>query len=327
LDPAQAYEVLNSLRKFYLAKHPTDSTSDSFPVAPREVSGYKAALDDAEAGLSQFRQTEGLSDPNVGSTVRLTAAASQSRAIQQAISTDERRIQSEQEKIKALEQESGPGRFVGDDHLLQDLGNRLQAAETKRSQFLLKYAQNYPLVRDADHAVAEARAAIAAAHKGLDQTTDGDRRLELLREKLTHDRADLAREQASGIAIGRGAAKIKAQRLKPSSGGFDEADVEREAKTGERNYLLYLSKREQERTSGALRPQTVNVTIAAPPTPPASPAHRRGVIVLIALAFATFVSVPVAVIVDCRDRGFHSPDEVVDSLGITVVLGVPRRTA
>jgi uncharacterized protein involved in exopolysaccharide biosynthesis len=331
LDPGLTYGVLNSLRNFYLEKHATDSTSDSYPVAPREVLGYKAALDDAEAGLSQFRQTQALSDANTGSAMQLTAAASQSRAIEQAIAADERRIQSDQEKIKVTQQKSVPRTNTeADDPLLRNLGNRLQAAETKRAQFLLKYAQNYPLVRDADQEVAEAKAAIAAAQQGLNssQATDRDRGLALLREKLAHDQADVANHRTSLAAIERGGGNTEAQIVKPSGRVFDEADVEREAKAGEQNYLSYLSKRERERTGSAPgRERTVTVAIVAPPTLPASPAHRRGVIVLVALALATFVSLPAAIVVDCLDSGFHSADEVVESLGITVVLAVPGRTS
>ena len=148
-----------------------------------------------------------------------------------------------------------------------------------------------------------------------------------MREKLAHDQADVAGHRASLAAIGRGGGNTEAQIVKPSGRVFDEADVEREAKADEQNYLSYLSKRERERTAGApVRQRTVTVTSVAPPTLPASPAHRRGVIVLIALALATFVSFSVAIMVDCLDRGFHSADEVVESLGITVVLAVPRRT-
>jgi uncharacterized protein involved in exopolysaccharide biosynthesis len=263
--------------------------------------------------------------------MRLTAAARQSRAIEQAIAADEQRIQSDQKKIKVTQQESEPRTNTeADDPLLQNLGSRLQAAETKRAQFLLKYAPNYPLVRDADHEVAEAKAAIAAAQQGLNssQPTDRDRRLALLREKLAHDQADVASHRARLAAIERGGGNTEAQKVKPSGRVFDEADVEREAKADEQNYLSYLSKRERERNAGAPgRQQIVTVTIVAPPTLPASPAHRRGVIVLIALALATFVSISAAIMVDCLDRGFHSADEVVESLGITVVLAVPRRTA
>ncbi|HET6215965.1 MAG TPA: hypothetical protein VFE27_03035 [Acidobacteriaceae bacterium] len=331
LDPGLAYGVLNSLRNFYLEKHPTNSTSDSYPDPPQKVWGYKAALDDAEAGLSQFRQAQGLSDANTGSATQLTAAASQSRAIEQVIAADERRIQRDQEEIKVTQEKSGSRTNTEtDDPLLQNLGNRLRTAETKRAHFLLKYAPNYPLVRDADHEVAEAKAAIAAAEKGLNssQATDRDRGLASLREKLTHDQADVANHRASLAAIERGGRNAEAQIIKPSGRVFDEADVESEAKADEQSYLLYLSTRERKRTASAFdRRRPVTVTIAAPPTLPSSPAHRRGMIVLIAMALATFVSLPAAIIVDCLDRGFHSADELIESLGITVVLAVPRRTA
>ena len=53
-----------------------------------------------------------------------------------------------------------------------------------------------------------------------------------------------------------------------------EADAIRESKVNEANYLLYVSKREQERTSDALDPRSIaNVAIAVPPVVPVLPAH------------------------------------------------------
>jgi uncharacterized protein involved in exopolysaccharide biosynthesis len=195
--------------------------------------------------------------------------------------------------------------------LLQNLGTRLQAAETKRAQFLLKYAPNYALVRDADKEVAEAKAAIAAAQKSPAARQTNDRRpsLELLRARLAQDQADMASERAHLTAIRSAVENMKAQMIKLGADSVEEADLEREAKADEQNYLRYLSRREQERAAGALdRRRTVSAVLATPPTTPVLPAHGRGVVLLIALGLAALVSFPTALILDCFDSCFRSPN-------------------
>lgn len=308
-----------------------ERTPGSYRDLHQEAQAYQASLQDVEAGLRQFRQTQGIFDTSTGFARQLTAAVGQSRTMERAIAADERRIQSDKEQMGATPQRSAPGQDTpAANLLLQNLGTRLRAAETKRAEFLLKYAPNYPLVRDADQEVAEAKAAIAAAQKSpkVSQTTDREPGLEVLRERLAQDQADVASQRASLAAIRRGIENMKAQMVKPGSQSLDEAELEREAKADEQNYLLYLSKREQERTAGAFdRTRTVNVAIATPPKMPVPPAHGRGVILLIALAVAALVSLPTAFILDCFDPCFHTPAQVIEILGIAVVLAVPKRTA
>jgi uncharacterized protein involved in exopolysaccharide biosynthesis len=214
--------------------------------------------------------------------------------------------------------------------LLQNLGARLQAAEAKRAQFLQKYAPTYALVQDADKEVSEAKAAIAAAQKGSQgkQTPARLPDLAFLRERLAQDQGDLAKQRASLNAIHHVLEEMKAQMLKSGGNSLDDADLEREAKTDEQSYLRYLSRREQERTEGVLdRPRVLSAALATPPTVPTSPVHGRGVIFFVALGLAAAVSFPAALILDCLDPCFHTPTQVIETLGIAVVLAVPKMTA
>ncbi len=133
--------------------------------------------------------------------------------------------------------------------LLQNLGARLQAAETKRAQFLQKYASNYALVQDADKEVSEVKAAIVAAQKSPDgkQTPARLPALAFMRERLAQDQADLATQRASLNAVRHVLEDMKAQMIKPGGNSLDDADLEREVKADEQSYLRYLSRREQER--------------------------------------------------------------------------------
>ena len=218
--------------------------------------------------------------------------------------------------------------------LLENLGARLQAAETKRAQFLQKYAPNYPLVQDADKEVSEAKAAIAAAQSSSQgkQTPVRLPDLAFLRERLARDQEDLAAQRASLGAIRHVLTEMKAQMLKSGSNTLEDADLEREVKADEQSYLQYLARREQERTDGVLDgPPSVSAEAVSRPTVPASPVGGQGVIFLVSLGLAAAVSFPAALIVDYFDDRFdpcfHTPTQVIETLGIAVVLAVPKLTA
>jgi uncharacterized protein involved in exopolysaccharide biosynthesis len=330
-DPAQAYAALNSLGNLYLAQHAIGPGPVSSSTSEPQSQGYDAAMEDAESGLREFQRTQDRSETGRNLARQLTAAAAQSRTVEHAIAADEQKILTDQEQMKANPVQSAPQHnHESTNPLLQNLGARLQAAETKRAQFLQKYAPNYALVQDADKEVAEAKAAIAAIHSSSDGKQMPARLPDLayVREKLAHDQADLAAQHASLSGIRHVLEEIRAQMLKSGSNSFEDADLEREVKADEQSYLRYVARREQERTAGELdQPQTVSAVSATPPTAPASQPRSRGVVFLVALGLAAAVSVPAALILDSFDPSFHTTTEVIEALGIAVVLAVPKMTA
>jgi hypothetical protein len=230
-DPARAYGVLNSLGDLYLAQHAVRAApvSDSTPTPQSQ--DYKAAIEDAESGLREFQRTQVRSDPGRGFARQLIAAVGRSRTIEHAIASGEQKIRTDQEQIKIYSPQPAPQQNTEATNLLiQNLGTRLQTAETKRAQFLQKYPSSYALVRDADKEVSEAKAAIDAAQKGLDGKQIPTRlpTLPALRERLAQDQADLATQRASLGAVRHVIDDMKAQMIMPGGNSFDGADLERE---------------------------------------------------------------------------------------------------
>ena len=334
-DPGLAYGVLKSLSDLYLEKHATvHRPAGSYQFFAEQAQNYKAALQGAEASLRAFGQKQGVSDPNEQRTdlaLQLSAAVGQTHTIERAIAADEEQIKSIQQQMEATPSRSATRQDTeAASLLLQNLGTSLLAAETKRTQLLLKYEPTYPLVQEADQEVAEAKAAIATAEKApyVNQSTDRDPTFELLRENLAKDQVDLAGQRAGLAANRRGIAAMKAQMVKLGDQSLDEADLEREAKADEQNYLLYLSKREQERTSDALdRTRIENIAIAVPPAIPVLPTHGPVFILVVAFALAVLISIPAAYLIDYFDPSFQTPAQVVDTLGVPFVMSVPKRTA
>jgi uncharacterized protein involved in exopolysaccharide biosynthesis len=102
----------------------------------------------------------------------------------------------------------------------------------------------------------------------------------------------------------------------------------RDAKANEDNYLLYLSKREQERTADALdKTRIANVAIAVPPAIPVLPVYSFPLVVLAALCLSFILSVGTAYAVDYCDTTLHTPAQVIDTLGIPVVVAMSKKTA
>jgi uncharacterized protein involved in exopolysaccharide biosynthesis len=334
-DPKLSYGVLKSLGEYYVEKHiEVHQRPGSYEFFDRETQRYEQALKDSETRLAALGKTEGIADPNDVQTnmaIQVAAAVGQSTAIGQAIAADEHRIQSDREQMKVTPQRAETRQDTNVPNLLlQNLGSSLLAAETKRTQLLLKYDPSYPLVQEADQEVAEAKAAIAEAKRApyVNQSTDRDPTFELLREDLAKNLADLAGQQASLEANRRGISSMQSRMVTLASQSLEQADLQREARANEQNYLLYLSKREQERTSTALdQTRIANVEVAVPPAIPVLPEYEFLVVIEVALGLAIVLAITMAYIVEYFDSSFHTPAQVVDLLGIPVVVAMAKRTA
>lgn len=335
VDPQLSYGVLNSLAGFYLEKHAAvHRPQGSYEFFAAETDRYKKALDDSEARLRSFAQTSGGAAPDIERTdldQQLASSIGQLHVTQQAIAADQMRIGSDQEQMKATPPRSTTQlASTPPDLLLQQLGAAVLAAQTKRTQLVLKYDPNYPLVKEADQELAEANAAYekAANTKYVTENTNVDATYELLREDLAKTQADLAAQRASLKANQASVANLQSEMAQLAEKGLDQSDLAREQKANEDNYLLYLAKREQARTSDALdKTKIENVDIAIPPSVPVLPVMTPVMVIVLAFVLAAFIATMTVYGLDHFDSSFHTPAEVVDILGIPVVVTMSKKSA
>jgi uncharacterized protein involved in exopolysaccharide biosynthesis len=334
-NPQTAYGVLDTLSTAYLEKHVTvHRPVGAYDFFAKETDRYQKALQDSEARLANFGHDEGIAAPDVVRTdlaqqVSLSIAAlDQAR---QAISADEQRIHDEEAQLKVTPARSTTSQVSNSaEVLLQTLQANLLAAQLKRTQLAMKYDPSYPLVQEADQEVAQTQAAIADAQKAqyMNQTTDRDPTYEFLREDVAKTKADLASQHATAAAVGRSIDSMKTELVDLDRKTVKQSDLLRDTKANEANYLLYLSKREQEKTSDALDLKRIaNVAIAAPPSVPILPAYSALLVLLIGLLVAVFVSVGAAFVAEYLDPSFRTPAEVNDILKITVLASMPKKVA
>jgi uncharacterized protein involved in exopolysaccharide biosynthesis len=332
-DPKLSYAVLDSLASLYMEKHAAvHRPPGSYEFFARETERYKKALDESENRLREFLRNPDSQAPDLERTdldLQLANSIGQLHTTEQAIAADQKRMGSDFEQMRVTPQRSTA--LVASsppDLLLQQLGASVLAAQTKRTQLLLKYDPSYPLVQEADQELTEANSAFEKAEKTkyVTENTNADPTYELLREDLAKTQADLAAQQAS---LAANKASIQSMQSKMTALGernIDQADLVRDQKANEENYLLYLSKREQARTSDALDQTKIeNVAIAIPPSIPVLPILSPLAVILLSFAVAGFIAVGTAYTVDYLDSSFHSPAEVIDTLGIPVVVAMPKR--
>jgi uncharacterized protein involved in exopolysaccharide biosynthesis len=214
--------------------------------------------------------------------------------------------------------------------LLQQLKADLLAAEVKKTQLLMKYDASYPLVQESEQEITQTQAAIAEAEKQhyLNDTTDRDPTYELMKEDITRTQADLAFQQAAAKALRTNIQNMRGQMLDLDQKAFQQADLSREVRANEANYLLYLSKQEQERTSDALDEKRIgNVAIAIPPALPIIPWISPILVLLIAGALAMLGGTAGAFVAEHLDPSLRTPSEVFEVLRIPVLASVPKQSA
>jgi uncharacterized protein involved in exopolysaccharide biosynthesis len=334
-EPETPYCVLSNLGKLYMEKHlqlqRPQGTSDFFAS---EADRYRQALDDSERKLADFSRTSNIAAPDLVRTdmaVQLAQSEATLYTAQQAIAADTKRMEDVTEQLKKTpERSSTTESSVAANLLLENLNATLLAAENKRTDLLMKYDPSYPMVKEVDQEIAQTKEAITKAEqaKYVNATTDRDPTYELLREDLAKTQADLASQRATAAAVSNSIKGMRGQMVSLDSDALKQAALLRDAKASEATYLLYLAKRDQERTSDALDKKSIaNVAISVAPFQPTLPAHSPLLILLLGLIASVVLAVAAGFIAEQLDPSFRTPEEVAQTLSMPVLAAVPRKVA
>src|SRR5260370_9719734 len=147
-------------------------------------------------------------------------------------------------------------RTADNPQLVEQLHTTLLNLELKRTELLEKFEPTYRLVREVDAQIAQTRAAIAAAEKLHEQTTDRNPIFEWVDSELTKARSQLAPEQTRAEVLTR---TVRSYEVGASNLDQKEAMQQgllREQKAKEGNYLLYLRNQQHPRTPHASDPSS-----------------------------------------------------------------------
>jgi uncharacterized protein involved in exopolysaccharide biosynthesis len=332
-NPRTAYGVLNTLATAYVEKHvAVHRPTGSYEFFSKETDKYRDALADSEARLANFGKEQGVAAPDVERTNMALIVANSVGSLHQAeqtIAADLERIRNDRVQMKETPERSLTQQASdASASLVQQLESNLLNAQVKRTQLLAKFDPSYPLVREADQEISDTQAAITKAQNTqfVNQTTDRDPTFELLREDAARAEVDLAAQRGTVVALKQSIQTMQQQMVDLDQKALKQSDLLRDAKANEDNYLLYLSKQEQERADDALDQKRIaNVAIAVPPAIPTLPQFSFLMVIAMGLFLAMIVSAGAVYTVDYLDSSFRTPQDVIDVLGIPVVAGVPKQ--
>jgi len=324
--------VLQTLATLYMEKHVLLShPSGSSDVFSHETDDYKKKLDAAEAQLIQFGKTENVAAPDVIRTAMAQQVTDMQTALSQAkqqVSADTDRIRYVQEQMKVTPQRSPTLEQSNAANLLrQTLQSTLLAAQAKHADLLTKYDPSYPSVKESEEEIRQTQAQIREASTAtyMNMTTDRDPVYELLREDLAKTQVDRTSQAATATALQESLANTEQRMVKMDEFAVRSAALQREAKAAESNYLLFLSKREQEKASNALDVQGIaNVAIATPATVPALPAFSISMVLALGFVFAIICAISAAYVFEYFDPSFSTPNQITELLGIPVMASFER---
>jgi uncharacterized protein involved in exopolysaccharide biosynthesis len=332
-NPQQAARVLDVLGGLYLEKTVAlHSSPGAFKFFQKESQQYDQELRRAETQLMDFDRDKGVTDPEVEKQIALQKLAdfeANFSATQVAIKETEKRIRAVEEQLATTPSQTTSQIHTAENpYLMQQLKTTLLNLQLKRSQLLEKFEPDYRPVQVVQEQIEQTLSAIAKAESSplRDETTDRNPSYEWLRSELTKSTADLAGLHARAAETQSIIGHYRAQLNKVDVDGTRQQDLAREVKEAERNYLLYVQKREEARIGDALdRQRIVNVAIAEAPTVPALPAHPHWALtLLLGTLLAGLVAPALAFVADHFDPSVRTPDELAKTMQIPVLAVLPK---
>ena len=325
--------VLQTLGQLYLAKHlRLQRPAGAFDFFAEETEKYQRALEDSEQHLADFGKTEGVAAPEIlraDTAQQLVASQASLYQARQLIAADLHRLDDLRKQMGGTPARSSTAETsISANVLLEQLQATLLATQVKKTQLLAKYDPSYPLVQEVDAEIEQTQEAIAEAQKSkyVDTTTDRDPTFEYLRQDQAKTEADIASEEATIAELINTIHGMQSEMVSLDAKAVKQEALRRETKANETNYLLYLTKREEERTSDALDQKRIeNVSIAVPAEVPALPARSRSSILLPGFFLALFGGIGAGYIAELADPSFRTPAEVEELLNITVLAAMPKQ--
>jgi uncharacterized protein involved in exopolysaccharide biosynthesis len=327
--------VLQTLGNLYLEKHlRLQRPAGTYDFFATETEKYQRALANSESRLENFSKSEGISAPDILRTdlaQQLVAAQAALYQARQAIAADQQRIQNLQKQMGGTPARSSTVQAsLSANILLEQLQASLLTSQVKQADLQMKYDPSHPLVQEVDKEIALTKDAIAKAEaeKYVNTTTDRDPTFEYLRQDQARTEADLASQQATATASLDTIQAMRSEMVNLDLKALKQAALVRDAKVNEENYLLYVTKREQERTSDALDEKRIaNVAIAVPAETPVLPAHNPFPIMFAGFFIAALGAIVLGYLMDFMDPSFRTPEELENALKVTVLAAVPRQVA
>jgi len=331
-DPQLAARVLSTLADLYLEKHlALHRPPGALDFFDQELDRYRNALDAARARATRSVAEHGVVSPAMEKEI----AVKQAGVLDADIQKIEIGIAQARQRVHAMEQQKAvtPERITTERRdaqarLMETQQSTLLSLELKRIELQRSFQPGYPPLVDVEQQIAKTQAAIDAARTVpiVEAVTARDPAFDFLNLELTKARTELSGLEADLVATRRALARQRQDARRLEEAELFRADIDRDLKLAEQNYLSYAKKREETRLSNALDlKRIVNVAVAEQPTVPALPSgFPRLPMMLVGFFLAFVISIGSALVLDYFDTSLRTADEVEAYLGVPVLAALPQ---
>ena len=330
-DPVLTARVLKTLSDLYMAKHvKLHETQGAYDFFAQQANDYKAAVATAEADLTAFSHANSTAAPQEERDLMLQKMAD-IRVLQ---AQNEAAAESALERYKSLQNELAktPPRMVtqvksADNAMLMgQLKTTLLNLELKRTDLAMKYAPDYPAVKEVDDQIAQARSAIESenAKPLTDNSTDQNPTYQWISGELAKARADMPALRTQATMARAAVASTQQRVMKLNDANTIKQTLVRNLQTAEQNYNLYQQKRELARISDELDKRRIsNVALAEEPVATTLPVRSTAVTIAMGLLLCLVISGAAGFAADYLDPTFRTWREVEEYLNVPVLAAVP----
>jgi uncharacterized protein involved in exopolysaccharide biosynthesis len=331
-EPQMASKVLNALSDAYAEKHTeVHRPSGEFKFFDQQATQYRQSLADLQQKILQFNLDNGVVSPQAERDLalqRVNDFDASAHQAEQTVQEGTSRIQVLRQQLATMQpQITAAVRTSNNEAFIGQLKETLSTLELKRAEMLGRYAPTYRPIQDLDGQIAEVNKSIAKEMNSPihDQTTTANPVYQWVQQELARTEAEVItmRTRAGSASAIAAQYRGKAQGLNQQS--VLQEDLLRDEKTQEENYMLYMHKREEARSSDALdRRGIVNVAIAQHPVTPSFPLRTTQYAALMTLLLCVTLGISAAFVTDLMVPSFRSPDEIVRYLDAPVLACLPK---
>ena len=301
--------------------------NDELDFARKDLAQEAQKLDATEARIAEFKNRNGLLDPNAEASAALERAA-KSKSDLAAARTE---ISSLRAQIVALQGDlaqlppSIEAPVTTTNPLIAQLENELADLKSERARQLYLYKENDDVIVQIDRRIKTQQARIASTDKTVTSTTRSTNpAVESLRDRIATLRADLSAKEAAAQILDTQSARLNAALGRYTDIQLQQTQLQRDLEASQGAVRDGNTKvRQLSARARALKQSTTSITVLEPGTPAVKIAPNPTRNLILGMFVAAVLACGAALLQDSLDDRVRNEDEARQMLGAPVLAHLP----
>lgn len=310
-SPQLAQKILQTLVDVYRDQHVAVNATESYEFFERQTELLRKELLSATEALGQLKSELGITsiaDQRQLLETQLTNLNKDIHDTTAAISASEARLSALRPQVSEEEQEPVSHVAAATTTMAVDqMRDTLYRLQIQEREMRAKYQPEHPALQ-----------AIQEQVRGVEQI--------LGRQALLVETAQLATLRARLATLQESLNQTRRQLLQLNQNEVAVSQLERRVELLRNTYQKYSELTEQARVAKALdSEQVTNIKVVQPPSFVAKAASPKpSLVLLLGIFAATFGGLTIAILAECFDHSFQTPEQVESVLHLPVLVAIPR---